>query len=105
VASKLRVILGIHCHQPVGNFDHVFEHGYQVSYKPFLETLARFPALKVSLHYSGPLLEWLSERHPEFFHLISELLKKGQLEIIGGGYYEPILPVIPREDSLDSSDT
>jgi hypothetical protein len=100
VASKLRVILGIHCHQPVGNFDHVFEHGYQVSYKPFLETLARFPALKVSLHYSGPLLEWLSERHPEFFHLISELLKKGQLEIIGGGYYEPILPVIPREDSL-----
>ncbi len=100
MTSKLRFILGIHCHQPVGNFDYVFEHGYQVSYKPFLETLARFPALKVSLHYSGPLLEWLSERHPEFFSLISGLLKKGQLEIIGGGYYEPILPVIPREDSL-----
>jgi len=100
VARKLRFILGLHCHQPVGNFDYVFEHGYQVSYKPFLETLARFPELKVSLHYSGPLLEWLLERHPEFFSLISGLLEKGQLEIIGGGHYEPILPVIPHKDSL-----
>jgi len=100
LARKLRFILGLHCHQPVGNFDHVFEHGYQVSYKPFLETLARFPQLKVSVHYSGSLLEWLSEKHPEFFSLISRLLDKGQLEIIGGAHYEPILPVIPHEDSL-----
>ena len=100
MSKKIRFILGLHCHQPVGNFDHVFEEGYRVSYLPFLETLARFPALRVSLHYSGPLLEWISERHPEFFSLFSRLLEAGQLEFTGGGHYEPILPVIPRRDSL-----
>jgi len=100
MSKKLRFILGLHCHQPVGNFDHVFEHGYQVSYLPLLKTLERFPLVKVAIHYSGPLLEWLSERKPEFFSLVKKLSDRGQVEIMGGGHYEPILPVIPREDSL-----
>ena len=98
--GKFRFVLGLHCHQPVGNFDYVFEHGYVVSYLPFIETLSRFPAVRAVLHYSGPLLEWISEKHPEFFRLISELVARGQVEITGGGHYEPILPVMPRRDSL-----
>jgi len=97
---KLRFVLGLHCHQPVGNFDYVFEHGYTVSYLPFIEALTRHPAVRVVLHYSGPLLEWISEKHPEFFRLINDLVKAGQVEIAGGGHYEPILPVVPRRDSL-----
>jgi len=33
--------------------------------------------------------------------MINELGKKGQIEIISGGYYEPIFAVIPDEDKLE----
>ncbi|MEA2062468.1 MAG: alpha-amylase/4-alpha-glucanotransferase domain-containing protein [Gemmatimonadota bacterium] len=98
--KKIRFILGLHCHQPVGNFEHVFEHGYKVSYLPFLKTLADFPRVKAVLHYSGPLLEWLSDNHSEFFNLLGRLIERGQVEIMGGGHYEPILPAISHADRV-----
>ena len=100
MAAKIKFILGLHCHQPVGNFNHVFQRGMDLSYRPFLETVARFPAVKVVLHYSGPLLEWISEHDPSFFSLVRELAGRGQAEIAGGGYNEPILPVVPRRDAV-----
>jgi hypothetical protein len=96
--SQVTLALLIHSHQPVGNFDHVIEDAYQKSYAPFLETLARHPRIRVSLHYSGILLGWLEQRHPEFFERLRQLAARGQVELVGGGYYEPILPVIPDRD-------
>jgi alpha-amylase len=52
------------------------------------------------LHYSGVLLEWLEKRHPEFFDQLRELSGRGQVELLGGGYYEPILPSIPDADKI-----
>ncbi len=100
MGNKIRFILGLHCHQPVGNFQHVFEDGYQRCYLPFVETLAGFPRVRAVLHYSGPLLEWLSEKKPDFFNLLGELVTRGQVEIMGGGHYEPILPVISYADRV-----
>ena len=96
--SQVTLALLIHSHQPVGNFDHVIEEAYKKSYAPFLETLARHPSIRVSLHYSGILLEWLESRHPEFFERLQLLAAHGQVEFVGGGYYEPILPTIPDRD-------
>jgi alpha-amylase len=91
-------LLLIHSHQPVGNFDKVFELAYQQSYLPFVEMLFRHPGVRVGLHYSGPLLEWLEEHHPEFFEKLRELVERHQVEMVGGGFYEPILIAIPPED-------
>src|SRR5579863_3766223 len=52
----------IHSHQPVGNLDHVIEEAYQKSYLPFLEVLSRHPRIRMSLHYSGVLWEWIEAR-------------------------------------------
>ena len=57
--SKIAFLMAIHCHQPVGNFDGIFEHAYNRSYLPFIEVLERFPRIRLSLHYTGPLLDWL----------------------------------------------
>ena len=62
--SQLRLALVIHNHQPIGNFDDIFEQAYQDSYKPFLDLLAEFPSLAITLHNSGSLLEWLVEHRP-----------------------------------------
>jgi len=65
-----------------------------------LEALANHPLIHVSLHYSGCLIDWLLTAHPEFFSLLQWLIDRGQVEIMGGGYYEPILPSIPVADKF-----
>ena len=99
--SKFNLVLLIHAHQPVGNFDDVIEHTYERSYLPFVECVARHPRVRMGLHYSGSLLEWLAEKHPEYILQIARLAARGQVEIVGGGFYEPILITIPFEDQIE----
>ena len=96
--SKVSLALLIHSHQPVGNFDHVIEAAYQKSYAPFVRKLFEHSVIRMSLHFSGILLEWLEKRHPEYLQQLRELVQRGQVEMVGGGYYEPILPSIPDVD-------
>ncbi|MGA8872028.1 MAG: alpha-amylase/4-alpha-glucanotransferase domain-containing protein, partial [Candidatus Acidiferrales bacterium] len=95
---KFELVLLIHAHQPVGNFDDVIERAYKTSYLPFIEVLARHPSIRAGLHYSGPLLEWIERLHPEYFDVLRALVRSGQIEMVGGGFYEPILISIPHED-------
>jgi hypothetical protein len=98
---KFELVLLIHAHQPVGNFDDVFERAYKDSYLPFVEVLARHPSIRIGLHYSGPLLEWIERAHPEYFDRLRAIASNGQVEIVGGGMYEPILVTIPPDDRLE----
>jgi alpha-amylase len=100
MSSRIRLVLALHDHQPIGNFDGVFESAYQDSYWPFLDVLEKYPEIPVGLHTSGSLLEWLSDKHPEYIDRIRMLADRGQIEIIGGAYYEPILSTIPRRDRI-----
>ena len=92
--------LAIHNHQPLDNLPHVFERAYQQAYLPMLEALEAHPAVRLALHYSGCLLEWLEGNHPHFLQRLARLHQRGQVEIMTGGYYEPILPIIPDADKL-----
>ena len=101
MSSPIRLALVLHNHQPVGNFDAVIEQAYQESYKPFLDVFADYAGrLKLSLHTSGCLMEWLAERHPEYLDRLAALAAEGSLEIVGGVFYEAILPMIPRRDRV-----
>ncbi len=98
--KKIKFVLGIHNHQPIGNFDFVFEDAYQKSYLPFLQVLERHPKIRISIHFTGILLDWLEENHPELIELINKLKDNNQLEIMSGAYYEPIISVIPESDRI-----
>ncbi len=100
MTNPIRFCLVLHNHQPVGNFDYVFEQAYQDSYRPFLDVFEPFEDLSLSLHTSGPLLEWLDQQHPEYVERLAHLVSKGRIEIIGGAYYEPILTLIPPRDRV-----
>ncbi|MBI4499315.1 MAG: DUF1926 domain-containing protein [Chloroflexi bacterium] len=97
-----RIFLGLalHNHQPVGNFPWVFESAYQDSYLPMVAALEAHPGVRLTLHYTGPLLDYLTAHHPEFFPRLRALVARGQVEIMTGGYYEPILPIIPDADKI-----
>lgn len=98
--AELRLCLVLHDHQPVGNFEQVFEQSYGESYLPFLETFEPYSDLAISLHTSGPLLEWLEARHPEYVERLARLVAAGRVEIVGGAFYEPILTMIPSRDRI-----
>lgn len=95
---KFQLVLLLHAHQPVGNFENVFETAYAHCYLPFIEILERHPRIHAGLHYSGSLLEWVESAHPEYFDRLRELVRREQVEMVGGGFYEPILIAIPPED-------
>jgi hypothetical protein len=94
------LLLGIHNHQPVGNFGHVFRKAYERCYRPFLDLLERHPHVRLTLHYTGPLLEWFEKEEPAFLDRLAKLVMANQVEILGGGFYEPILSVIPDRDAV-----
>jgi len=100
MGSKIELLLAIHSHQPDGNFEWVFAEAYEKSYLPFLTALYQHPRLKAALHYSGCLLDWIAAKHPEFIKMLKEMVARGQVEMLSGGYYEPILSLIPERDIL-----
>jgi len=100
MGKKILFAIALHSHQPVGNFEGVLADAFEKCYKPFLDVLEGYPTLKFSLHYSGPLLDWFEARHPEYIETLRSLADAGRVEIIGGAYYEPILPLLPRDDRL-----
>ena len=96
----VHLCLVLHNHQPVGNFDGVFEEAYQDSYLPFLNVFEPYEHLRISLHTSGPLMQWLQKNHPDYLNRVAQLVEAGRIEIIGGPFYEPILTMIPTRDRV-----
>lgn len=100
VPPRISLALAIHNHQPVGNFGWVFADVYRQAYLPMLEALERHPGVRLSLHYTGPLLEWLRAERPDFLERLAALVGRGQVELLGGGYYEPVLTTLPEHDRV-----
>ena len=100
MTEKLRFIFGIHSHQPIGNYDHVIDRLTSTCYLPFLKAVREHPFFKINVHFSGILLVWMDKHRPEVIELLTELVQEGRAEILTGGFYEPVLAAILREDRL-----
>jgi hypothetical protein len=100
VTRRISLALTLHNHQPVGNFGWVFEEVFANAYEPMVAALERHPTIHAGLHYSGPLLEWLEVERPSFLERLRALVASDQVEILGGGLYEPILAAIPERDRV-----
>jgi hypothetical protein len=98
--AKFRLAFGLHNHQPVGNFEHVFERAHQNAYGSFLDVLRQYPNIRISLHQSGILWRWQEKNHPDYLKTVSTMVRSGQVELMTGGFYEPILTSIPERDVL-----
>jgi hypothetical protein len=98
--NKLSLILGSHAHVPAGCRDKEFEFVYENKTRPFVSNLYRYSKIQAVLHYSGVLLYWIERNHPEFFMLIEDMVTRKQVELIGGGFYEPMFTLIPAQDRI-----
>jgi hypothetical protein len=99
--APIRFVFGVHLHQPVGNFDHVFEQHVRDVYRPLLEHLSDRDFLPVVLHLSGPLLEWLEAHDTGYLDLLGRLVSERRVELLLAGFYEPVLASLPRPDRVE----
>ncbi|MEI6232721.1 MAG: alpha-amylase/4-alpha-glucanotransferase domain-containing protein [Planctomycetota bacterium] len=102
--GRVRFVSIFHSHQPVGNFDHVIEEAYNLSYVKYVEAFEKHPGIPLTHHISGCLLEWLEQHHPEYLDRMARHVHGAggckKWEMIGGGFYEPIMPLLPSCDRI-----
>ncbi|MDR1932840.1 MAG: DUF1926 domain-containing protein [Spirochaetales bacterium] len=96
----LKLIFGTINSLPLGLKDPEIEKIYQRDYKSFIAAVYNFPRLCCTFHFSGSFLLWLDTHHPEFTGVLQEMTGRKQLEMLGGAFYDPILPIIPRADRI-----
>ncbi len=101
MTDRISLALVLHNHQPVGNFGWVIAESYERAYLPMVAALEGHPKIRIGLHYTGPLLEWIRAERPAFLGRLAALVARDQVELLGGGYYEPVLASLPERDRID----
>jgi hypothetical protein len=96
--QSFRVVIGMYNHLPYSASNALYEQEYQGAWRPFLSGLYKFPSIKSIIHFSGTIFSWLEENHPEYMYLLTEMVRKGQIELLGGGFYNPIAPLVSTQD-------
>ena len=102
--KTVRLIMAVHNHQPVGNFDHIIEQACAQAYHPFLDIAEKFPSIRMVLHISGSLFEWAERHDPRLLDRVAEGVRSRRFELLGGGIAEPILAMLPDRDTLGQID-
>ncbi len=101
MSDPVRFVFGVHLHQPVGNFDSVFEQHLREVYRPLLEKVDERGFLPIVLHLSGPLLEWLESHDTAYLDRLGRLAADGKVELLCAGMYEPVLAALLRRDRVE----
>jgi len=96
--KNVNLVLCLHLHQPLGNFPEVVDRIVNETYRPVLDVLHKHPGISVNLHCSGVLLEMLAERHAAVVAQLRDLVATGRIEMMTGGFYEPVLVEWAEDD-------
>ncbi len=98
MSDTVKLLFGVHGHQPAGNFPEVIREARDRCYAPFLEVLDRHPAFPFALHVSGWLLDFITREFPDDIRRLRSMVDRGQVELFGGGDTEPVLAALSDID-------
>lgn len=70
-------------------------------YRPLLDAIHRHGIHPISLHLSGPLLDWIERHAPDFLDDLGERAAEGRIEFLAAGRYEPILAALAAADRVE----
>ncbi len=101
----MKLIVGLSGNLPSQISGNSFLSEYNSFYRPFFQILYGYPSIPIVLYFSGLWYEWFAEEHPEVITLIAGMQKRNrQVEILGGAYYEPYLPLLNYSDRIGQID-
>lgn len=97
---KGKLLIGFHSHLSFNVLNN--NHGIASNHSKFINDLTNLISnsnnLKVTFHLSSNLITYLDKNFSDFSNKIRNLLDNNQLELFTGGIYEPLFPLISRED-------
>jgi len=96
--QNFKVVIGMYNNLPYNASGALYEQTYQGAWRPFLSGLYKFLSIKSAIYFSGAIFPWLEENHPEYMYLLVEMVRRGQVELLGGGLYNPLSPLISAQD-------
>ena len=98
IHKKLKLIFGTYNSKPVGSYDYQFEESYQSLTKPF-DPFKRVSRCSGSVVLLETFLNGLKKSTPDY-HAVKRHGGQ-QVEIIGGGFYEPPPMILERTGRAD----
>lgn len=97
---NLKLCFGTYCSFLPGTEPSSYERQYQTIFKPLISSLYTLEQVPFTLAFSGYFFEWIESHHPEFIMILEEMVGRKQIDIVGGGYWTPLFPVIPPADRV-----
>ncbi len=98
--KSIKLCFGINCSFLPGLESTEYENQYQNIFKPLISAIYTLPELPFTMYLSGTLIDWMERHHEEFFMILEEMITRKQIDILGGGYYAPLFPLIPPADRV-----
>lgn len=74
------------------------DYFYSSCARPLVKFLYAHPDFKFAFSFTGPQLAYYNKKKKEFISVLKDFISKKQIEIIGSGYYNPILPLLNSAD-------
>jgi hypothetical protein len=97
--NALELVLGFDISHPPGISRSVLKRAWQDAYAPLLQELEERGTV-ASLRISGVVLDFLENEHPEGIDRLRRMVDRGQVEILGGAYYDAVLSSLPERDAM-----
>ncbi len=98
--QSIGLALVLHHTQPPGTAEADLRRAFERCYLPMIAALEDFPEITASVHWSGPLLEWMDREAPEAFASMQAMVRSGKLEVLGGLFGGALLPGVPERDAI-----
>ncbi len=76
----------------------LLEKEYQKIYKPLAKFLFAHADFHFTFYFPGNRIQFYKKKRPEFLTLLKQLIERKQIEILGGAYYDPLLPLLFTAD-------
>ncbi len=74
------------------------DYFYSSCTRPLVKFLYAHPNFKFAFSFTGPQLSFYNKKKKEVISILKEFISNKQIEIIGSGYYNPILPLLNSAD-------
>ena len=86
---------------PAGKTVSDSEKDYLEVYKPAAKFLYANPGFCMAFSFNGNELQFFKKKHPEFLAILQQLISRRQIEVFGGGFYNPVFPLLYPKDRTD----
>lgn len=98
--QNLGLVLCVANTQPPGTSGPEVRRACERAYFPMLDLLDEYTSLRLTMHWSGQILEWMELHAPDRLEQLLKLARSGRVEVLGGLHGGAVLPSLPERDAV-----